>query len=271
MKKSKFMATGLTALTLLSTGAITTYVANNVVIQAEGNQNEPIKKTIWLIDNNQVHVENGDHKPEEYDLSAKNVVLKETNVQYGYKMYNFTKKTSSDNGGNTNNPTTPPTTGSAVNNAVTYTIWLLKNDKGYVDKALAEKESGDLGPKKELEARYNVEYVSSELKDGARIHYYKNKTTATSTSENPTTTTPTTANPTTTATKYVWTITGGKKYLKIDGNPVTGFRIVDGKKYFFGADGAAKVGVYPDGDKLFFFDAEGVQQKGWQKVGDKYY
>ena len=44
MKKSKFMATGLTALTLLSTGAITTYVANNVVVQAEGNQNEPIKK-----------------------------------------------------------------------------------------------------------------------------------------------------------------------------------------------------------------------------------
>ena len=130
MKKSKFMVTGLTALTLLSTGAITTYVANNVIVQAEGNQNVTIKKTIWQIDNNQVHVEDGDHKPEEYDLSAKNVVLKETNVQYGFKIYNFTKKTSANNGGNTNNPTTPSTSGSTANNAVTYTIWLLKNKDG---------------------------------------------------------------------------------------------------------------------------------------------
>ena len=37
MTKKKVMAASLAALTLLSTGAITTYVANNVVVEAEGN------------------------------------------------------------------------------------------------------------------------------------------------------------------------------------------------------------------------------------------
>ena len=51
MNKKKVMATSLTALTLLSTGAITTYVANNVIVEAESNTNTKVQRTIWLLDN----------------------------------------------------------------------------------------------------------------------------------------------------------------------------------------------------------------------------
>ena len=80
-----------------------------------------------------------------------------------------------------------------------------------------------------------------------------------------------TANQNSSSTNYVWTIKDGKKYLKVDGKPASGFTTFEGKKYFFLADGSAKVGILQEGDKRFYFNAEGEQQLNWQKVGDKYY
>ena len=80
-----------------------------------------------------------------------------------------------------------------------------------------------------------------------------------------------TSNQNSSSTNYVWSIKDGKRYLTLNGKPVTGLQTVDGKKYYFGIDGAAKVGVYTEGDKRFYFDDKGVLQKGWFKIGDKYY
>ena len=89
MNKKKVMVTSLTALTLLSTGAITTYVANNVVVEAEGNQNITVRKTIWLVDGIQKNEASGDHKESEFKVSS-NAKLNKTDItEYGYKMFYY--------------------------------------------------------------------------------------------------------------------------------------------------------------------------------------
>ena len=104
MNKKKIMATSLTALTLLSTGAITTYVANNVIVEAESNTNTKVQKTIWLLDNGLVKELSGDHKAEEIDLTGKNAKLDRTEIQGSIRRHHFVTKTTT----NTTNPVTPP-------------------------------------------------------------------------------------------------------------------------------------------------------------------
>ena len=260
MNKKKIMATSLTALTLLSTGAITTYVANNVIVEAESNTNTKVQKTIWLLDNRLVKELSGDHKAEELDLTEKNAKLDRTEIQGSIRLHHFVTKTTT----NTTNPVTPPVSNSSTATTVKYTSWVLKNEKGITLDSLAETKSGDLDSKKELEAKY--EYVGVEKQGEYKVHVYRMKTSTTSSDSTTTTSTTTSATK-----KYEWTTKDGRKYLKVDGKAASGWTTVDGKKYFFLADGSAKVGILDEGGKRFYFDAEGVQKLNWQKVGDKYY
>ena len=110
MNKKKIMATSLTALTLLSTGAITTYVANNVIVEAESNTNSNVLRTIWLLDNGLVKELSGDHKAEELDLTGKNAKLDRTEIQGSIRLHHFVTKTTT----NTPAPVTPPVSNSST-------------------------------------------------------------------------------------------------------------------------------------------------------------
>ena len=199
------MATSLTALTLLSTGAITTYVANNVIVEAESNTNTKVQRTIWLLDNGLVKELSGDHKAEELDLTGKNAKLDRSEIQGTIRLHHFVTKTTT----NTTNPVTPPVSTSSTATTVKYTSWVLKDEQGKTLDSLAETKSGDLDSKKELEAKY--EYVGAEKQGDYKVHVYRMKTSTTS-SDSTTTTTTTSATK-----KYEWTTKDGRNYLKVDG------------------------------------------------------
>ena len=255
MKRKKVMATSLTALTLLSAGAITTYVANNVLVQAESDStNKNIEWTVWRIKGvDPFKTAKGDFTADKSIEKDFNVEYVETKIEGTYKVHYYKNK-------NETTPTTSTTTTSTTSSSNTagtkiyLTKWLLVGGE-----PLARSESGDLGSKKELEKDYTL--VESKVEGNYRVHYYKKKSGTTDSS----------STTTSSSTNYVWSIKDGKKYLTYNGKPVTGLQTVDGKKYYFGIDGAAKVGVYVEGDKRFYFDKDGVLQKGWFKIGDKYY
>ena len=94
MNKKRLMATSLTALTLLSTAAITTYVANNVIVQAEtGSSNEKAEWTVWRVaGKDPFKVVKGDFPADKSIEANFNVTFVETKNEGTYKVHYYKDK-----------------------------------------------------------------------------------------------------------------------------------------------------------------------------------
>ncbi|EEM07838.1 cell wall-binding protein [Bacillus pseudomycoides] len=71
-----------------------------------------------------------------------------------------------------------------------------------------------------------------------------------------------------------WKIIDGKNYYFTNGRNYTfnDYDNIDGKKYYFHEDGSVnKAGFEKIDGKLYHFDNNGVAQKGWQTIENKYY
>ncbi|MBE7106653.1 cell wall-binding protein, partial [Bacillus cereus] len=71
-----------------------------------------------------------------------------------------------------------------------------------------------------------------------------------------------------------WKVVDGKKYYFQNGRSTTfdGYEYIDGKKYYFHEDGSVnRAGFEKIDGKLYHFDNNGVAQTGWQTIDNKYY
>ncbi|PGC44466.1 N-acetylmuramoyl-L-alanine amidase family protein [Bacillus pseudomycoides] len=71
-----------------------------------------------------------------------------------------------------------------------------------------------------------------------------------------------------------WKIIDGKKYYFDGGIHYTfdGYQDIDGKKYYFNHDGEAKITGFDKVDgKIYYYDDKGVMQTGWEKIDGKWY
>ncbi|PGD09783.1 S-layer protein [Bacillus wiedmannii] len=72
--------------------------------------------------------------------------------------------------------------------------------------------------------------------------------------------------------KQGWIQEDGKwTYYRKDGQRVTDFQTIDGKKYYFGTDGFIKTGWSQQGTKTFYFSPSGVMETGVQYIDGKMY
>ncbi|QWH15399.1 cell wall-binding protein (plasmid) [Bacillus mycoides] len=71
-----------------------------------------------------------------------------------------------------------------------------------------------------------------------------------------------------------WKMIDGKSYYFTNGlnDTFNAYKDIDGKRYYFHEDGSAnRVGFEKIDGKLYHFDNNGVAQKGWQTIDNKYY
>jgi len=69
-----------------------------------------------------------------------------------------------------------------------------------------------------------------------------------------------------------WQVIDGKKYYySADGVPVTGLQQIDGKRYFFNSKGVMQTGWLTKSGKTYYLDEQGVLVTGTQKIDGKYY
>ncbi|MED2984933.1 hypothetical protein P4311_26600 [Bacillus thuringiensis] len=76
------------------------------------------------------------------------------------------------------------------------------------------------------------------------------------------------------ATYTGWKEIDGKKYYFKDGVNYTfdGHQGIDGKRYYFNHDGEAKITGFDNRDgKVYYYNDKGVIQTGWKKINDKWY
>jgi len=66
-------------------------------------------------------------------------------------------------------------------------------------------------------------------------------------------------------------IEGKWYYFNANGTMQTGWQKLSGKWYYFDADGAMLKGWQKISNKWYYFDASGVMKTGWQKISGKYY
>ncbi|MBU5220064.1 S-layer homology domain-containing protein [Bacillus albus] len=72
--------------------------------------------------------------------------------------------------------------------------------------------------------------------------------------------------------KQGWIQEDGKwTYYRKDGQRVTDFQTIDGKKYYFGTDGFMKTGWSQQGTKTFYFSPSGAMETGVQYIDGKMY
>lgn len=72
--------------------------------------------------------------------------------------------------------------------------------------------------------------------------------------------------------KQGWIQEDGKwTYYRKDGQRVTDFQTIDGKKYYFGTDGFIKTGWSQQGTKTFYFSPSGAMETGVQYIDGKMY
>ncbi|MGF9992858.1 cell wall-binding protein [Bacillus mycoides] len=71
-----------------------------------------------------------------------------------------------------------------------------------------------------------------------------------------------------------WKEVDGKKYYFQDGINYTfdGYETIDGKRYYFNHDGEAKLTGFDKVDgKIYYYNDKGEMQKGWQQIDGKWY
>ncbi|MBJ7961634.1 cell wall-binding protein [Bacillus cereus group sp. N28] len=71
-----------------------------------------------------------------------------------------------------------------------------------------------------------------------------------------------------------WKMIDGKRYYFTNGHNTTfnDYKDIDGKKYYFNEDGSVnKTGFEKIDGKLYHFDKKGEAQTGWQTIDNKYY
>ncbi|SDE19144.1 Glucan-binding domain-containing protein (YG repeat) [Bacillus wiedmannii] len=71
-----------------------------------------------------------------------------------------------------------------------------------------------------------------------------------------------------------WKVIDGKNYYFTNGRNYTfnDYREIDGKRYYFHEDGSVnRAGFEKTDGKIYHFDNNGVAQKGWQTIDNKYY
>ncbi|PXV85577.1 glucan-binding repeat-containing protein [Lachnotalea glycerini] len=69
----------------------------------------------------------------------------------------------------------------------------------------------------------------------------------------------------------VWQTKKGKTYCYIDGVKQTGWKKIDGNKYYFDSKGVMKTGWQTINDKKYYFNESGVMQTGFQTIKKKTY
>ena len=67
-----------------------------------------------------------------------------------------------------------------------------------------------------------------------------------------------------------WKTEDGNTYYYVEGQPVTGLKQIDGKKYYFDAKGVMVTGFLKKSGKIYYFDADGVMATGWTKFDDQW-
>jgi len=55
------------------------------------------------------------------------------------------------------------------------------------------------------------------------------------------------------------------------GKPVTGWKQIDGKWYYFEANGVMQTGWKQIGDKWYYFHTDGAMRTDWKQIGGKWY
>ncbi|XLP22166.1 N-acetylmuramoyl-L-alanine amidase family protein [Bacillus toyonensis] len=71
-----------------------------------------------------------------------------------------------------------------------------------------------------------------------------------------------------------WKMIDGKRYYFTNGlnNTFNAYKNIDGKRYYFHEDGSVnRTGFEKIDGKIYHFDNNGVAQKGWQTIDNKYY
>jgi len=69
-----------------------------------------------------------------------------------------------------------------------------------------------------------------------------------------------------------WQEISGKKYFfNDDGIMLTGWQNIDSKWYYFNSSGTMQTGWQKLSGKWYYFDADGAMLKGWQKISNKWY
>ncbi len=66
-------------------------------------------------------------------------------------------------------------------------------------------------------------------------------------------------------------ISGKKYYFNDDGIMLTGWQNIDSKWYYFNSSGTMQTGWQKLSGKWYYFDADGAMLKGWQKISNKWY
>ncbi|MBJ8056219.1 cell wall-binding protein, partial [Bacillus cereus] len=70
-----------------------------------------------------------------------------------------------------------------------------------------------------------------------------------------------------------WKMIDGKRYYFTNGRNYTfnAYENIDGKKYYFHEDGSVNRAGFGKNGKIYHFDNNGVAQTGWQTIDNKYY
>ncbi len=68
-----------------------------------------------------------------------------------------------------------------------------------------------------------------------------------------------------------WTEANSERSYYVNGEPLTGWQLLDGKTVYFSEQGILHTGWLETGDGRYYLDESGVPLTGWQSIGDKQY